>query len=213
MAYEPHYRIQWGGGIYNATTGGARVEIWSNTLSLAATGGYDPASGISAIASALSGFHSRATSLIDARCALEYVKVNQIGADGKYVNPISNTEVVNVRGGGGNSNPISCALKVTLDDGSRNPRHRGGFYLPCSAAPIGTDWQIATTYQTQLLSSVTTLMSDLNGPNVKVCIASSVDGSLAVVTRARVGRQPDNMNSRRNAMPESYLVGTINPAL
>jgi hypothetical protein len=213
MVFAPHYRVQWGGGIFTASNGGMQVEVWSNTLSLLATGGLDPASGIEGIADALTAFHASAFTSIDSRCALQYVKVNQIGADGKYVSQNTNVVVRNQRGASQGAEPIQSALRVSLDDGSRNPRARGGWYIPCFTGAIQSDWQVSEAIAEQVAGRVQTLLAALNAPNQTVVIASRVGASLTTVTRLRVGRQVDTIRRRRNAIPENYFVETVNPGL
>lgn len=210
MAYAPHVRVQWGGTIYDAPVGGNAVEIWSNTLSLADVGAATAEAAQGAIASSIKAFHSRLDTGISANCAIEYVKVNRIDAAGHYAEDTTNVVYDTARGALGTKNIIQGSLRVSIDDGSRNPRARGGWYIPCFGRAVGTDYRLSTANRDEVLSSTGTLLTELNNiPSISVVVASSVDGSLRTVSRLRVGRVVDVIRSRRNALLEDYAAAAV----
>lgn len=212
MVYAPHARVQWGGTIYDSADVLARVpvEIWSCTLNVAALAPADVTVAGAQIATEVATYHA-STINVDARCVLEFVKVNRIGADGRYTDPETISFAKNVKG---NNNAavgsIVTSMRVSLDDGSRNPRARGGFYLPCQTTTIGSDWRWPVIHQNNVADATAAFLNAVNAiPSVTPVIASSVDGSLRPITRVRVGRRPDTQRKRANALVENYVTRTI----
>lgn len=219
MAYSPHVRIQWGGPILDSVSGtGNEVEEWTCTLSaIRAGGGMAMDSLLSDCVTAISAFHSRAGTGIHPTAALAFVKVNEVGADGHQLTDPTQVTLFGtpVRGGVVDStiNPvISTALKVTLDDGTRNRRRKGGFYLPRPGFTVGRDGRYSATDMAGVVTSAKTLLDHISADTgITVAIASKVDASLTPVTRIRVGNVPDNLRRRRRDLIESYSFGTIVP--
>lgn len=205
MAYAPHVKVQWGGSIYDATVGGSPIEVWSCTLSLEEATGGEVSGKEAAVADRIAAYHGSIDTGVNARCALEYVKVNRVGPNGRYVSEFTTSLMRDVRGGLGSLLPIQTALRVTLDNASRNPRARGGWYVPCYSRGPATDYRIPIGNAAESLASAATLVNGLNAlAGLRVCVASGIAASNTAVTRIRVGRRTDVMRSRANNLREEY---------
>lgn len=218
MAFSPHVKIQIGGSVYDATSGGQAVEEWSINLSAIRVGSaQDLDAYLDDVHVAASGLIARPTTKISNTVALEFVKVNEVDALGHQLpGPTrmwSDTSTFAARGGGGSTlHPLTTACKVTLDDGSRNRRAKGGFYLPRMAASVTAGGRWNATELQGILDSTSTFVNALGATaGYTVAIASKVDASLTPITRIRVGDVPDNISRRRDDLRESYLTGSIVP--
>lgn len=217
MAYSPHVKVQFSGTINDSMTAGQPVEIWSCMFSLIrAGGGLAMTSLLNAVDTRISTWFAASDTGISPSVLLTSVKVNEIGADGKQLTDPT-LEVVHttpVRGGGSTSNvlPLGTAIKVTLDDGTRNRRAKGGFYVPRPGIAVLPGGRFNAGQMATLAASTQTMLNGINTESgITVAIASKVDASLTPCERLRVGDVPDNISRRRNALTESYSVATLTP--
>lgn len=159
---------------------------------------------------------------------LEYVKVNRIGVDGRYMDADSREYAVvpPVVGGSGTPVPVAPqnALVVSLI-GTENPRAlagRGRFFLPPLRGmdAVGTTGLLTSDNATRIIDAVKVLIDDVNSlfgalgaRYAGVGNTSSGSGSRAgreqLVSNIRVGNVVDTIRSRRRSLVETYLDRTI----
>lgn len=208
MAYTPHARLVWGGVF---TTGPTVWENWSCTLSCAVPGNLgtvkDPTTQqVDDAWAAIQAFHGRATSHQASIVRLSYMKLNAINELGKYALDTTHERALATPVGGMDTYqglPYSTALRVTLDDGTRNRRNKGGFYLPMVGQDCAADGRFAGTVASDVAASVDTLLTALEATGLVPSIASKY-GNLERIERIRVGTAPDTIRRRDNDRPEEY---------
>jgi hypothetical protein len=209
MPYSPHVKVVWGGTTVDE-------EVWACSLSVATT----PVATITevpvALRTAITTFHTSTATFITPACTLDYIKANSVNALGKYVLPVTNEwrPAAPIAGGAVSScrMPLSVGFKMSLDDGSRDRRAKGGFYTPWASVQLDASGTLDLTQQDNLNLQVKTLVDDINAiPDWTVVVASGVSGGLAAVTRVRVGQVPDVQRRRRNKQPENYFTRVVTP--
>lgn len=144
------------------------------------------------------------------KATLEFLKLNRIGTDGKYMNPSMTylheypTPLAGPVAGAGF--PAQVSLVATLTTGAvRGLAAKGRIFLPAVAAPVGADGRIQATEATSYAQSVANLLTNLNGaPGLgRVMVISNVrEGAARPVTGVQVGRVYDTMRSRRTSLVE-----------
>lgn len=217
MPFDEHSRLVWS-GCFAATFGGPEAERWSCSLSTgAAVVIGDPDVIPESIVTAVKNFHARAGSAISTFARLDTVKYNKItaggaGVGGLYADPVTRSSLfARLSGGGGGAvvPPTQVAWKVTLDDGSRNPRARGGFYIPMPAAAVDTNFVATPAAQDALLASVKTFLQEIATQTQQpIVVASSIAGNIPV-SRIRVGAVLDTIRSRRTSLAENYVTDDL----
>lgn len=146
---------------------------------------------------------------------LKAIKLNRIGANGRYVDP----ETMMVEWGGlnggyaisGNFPPAQISSVTTLRTRlERGKAARGRMYLPPTVAAheLGADGRVTSTAAFNQAEGVAKLIDDLNTEYTlvgKVGVASNAGlGAFEHVTAVAVGRVPDTMRSRRTSLVEDY---------
>lgn len=215
MTYTPgpfdsaHIYVQWGGKLPGP-------EQWSCGLRLRkkTAGAIDSGAGLLVgVSAAIATFHASADAQIAASAKLDFVKVNSIGTDGKYINASTNDAIYSDLGGAGSAiqkYPNQIAWAVSLVTGfNRGPAHKGRFYLPLPDCYInGTDSRVSVAAATQLHGAVTTLLASLNAVNTdyEVAVFSRKSGAAGNrrVTGAAIGRTLDTQRRRRASLVEDY---------
>lgn len=129
-------------------------------------------------------------------------------AEGGYV---QTRQGVNVQGAAaGAIFPLQTALCVSLGSARAGASGKGRFYLPMPPWELGGDGRFSATAQasgvTQIGGFLNFLHADLAQPLV---IVSPTYGTRSAVTHFRLGRTPDTMRSRRNALLESYVQASV----
>lgn len=219
MAYSPHVKIQWGGIIVDSAAGATfnEVEEWSCTMSaIRAGGGLSMDSLLAAASLRINTFHGSSDAQISPTCCLTFVKVNEVDAAGHYLPGATRQSLFTppARGGGNTTtfHPLTTSAKVSLDDGTRNRRAKGGFFVPRVSMTIGLGGRYTDTAVTNLTNAAALLVNGLSSEaGVTIAVASKVDASLTPVTRLRVGNVPDNISRRRRDLVESYTTAVITP--
>lgn len=203
-------KIVWGGELVDASSSPNDIEIWACSLSM--LNGTDASTALPYVASAVQAFHQRATSHISNLCLLSYVKVYDIDVTtGHSISDPTPAQYYSGTGrfpGGGSSGsmPTFVSTRVSLDDGTRARRHRGGFYIPRPSMLANNQGRWGSTDVADILGSAHTFITAVNaaaGTNV-VGIYSKLDESVHPVTRIRVGDVPDVIRRRKNAEREAY---------
>ena len=209
--------LAFGGNSHSgATPGDPIVEVWECHIAVAC----DPA-GIffiqgeaDGLAALLNTWFQHVDSRISSTESLDYVKWNEYSlATGRQItDPTVISFPGGSRGGGGVVNPVSSAFKISLDDSTRNPRHRGGFFPPRTSATIAQNGRLSPSQVAPMLANAHTLLAGINagfGAYAKVCVWSRRDKAMHEVNRIRIGDVPDNISRRRNHLIEAYAVQAL----
>lgn len=205
---SPHIYLQWGGKLPGN-------EQWSCGLRLAAVGGATLANDVAALASAVTAvtaYHQSINTGNSPRALLSFVKMNLVGTDGHYVEPVTYQTVVADLGGGGTvantpANQIANAVSLTTGF-SRGPAHRGRYYLPLPCFALDANGVYAAANAITVSNQTDTFIAALNAysANAKVAVFSRKLGAPAhrLVTGNLVGRVYDTQRRRRRALVENY---------
>lgn len=232
MPYPTHWRVTFGGSFWGVEEWSCSLRIadpsqsWTSDLNSANYARLNSQAFVDDVAADVQKFFTSPNSLISNQARLDYVKMNQIGPDGRYVSPSQTMEKrwpSGLASGGTASGVPQVALAVTLrSDRTRGPLSRGRFFLPTSAAPGGgTDGpRISTLGATNVANQVVTLIRDLNqwpgvdATDAAVCLVSPggrglPDGGVEPVIRVEVGRLLDTQRRRRTDLPELPFSATV----
>jgi hypothetical protein len=194
-------------------------EVWATSLTLHPTGADTPLPAIpGAVAAACTGWFQRADTRIQNSASLDTIKLNRIGADGKYV---SKTETVEYHFGtpgiaGASTSSIHPQLTAAISlvtAAKRGRAHRGRFYPPLPT--LGAYYATGRLIHDQVVAytaSAATFLRELNAatPGWQVVVASGIDASVRPVIAVEVGDIMDTQRRRRNALPETYWREAIN---
>lgn len=207
MTYPaPFLRLVVGGDIY------APNEQFTWSMSL-----FDPAPGPtpvpdevpSAVADAVRVFHTTAN-ITTQSAALRWIKLNQIGIDGRY------TQDTTVRYDYPNPFPVGTAativppqiaLAVTLlTDSERGTASRGRFFVPLPARQPSSLGRLAESDALAYANAAAVMVNSINAamdPYRVVIASDSGTGRFRTVTGVRVGRVLDTIRSRRRSFIEA----------
>lgn len=191
-------------------------EIWSCSLALSKVGAADlTQADVDAVAGFVSSWFSAANTHICVSESLDFVKVNEVDmATGHQITDPTLEHLFTAPPQGASSarNPVGTSCRISMDDGTRNPRHRGGFYMPRLGVDIPDNGRIPPTQLDQIATSAQTLLQSINayaGLGAHVAVWSRKGANLATVSRIRVGDVPDNISRRRNKMREAYSIKAL----
>jgi len=159
------------------------------------------------------------------RATLKEFKVNRIGTDGSYMDPVSFTHVYSTPVAGGTALESApqlagvVSLRTAFDRGRAS---KGQMYLPPSFGYNipGTDGLVTTTNAQNRASSVATLINAIHAAYTatvgggdfggRVAVVSDVgSGAWHSVTHVEAGRVIDTMRSRRTSLPEDYQPSAV----
>jgi hypothetical protein len=166
------------------------------------------------VSAAIAAFHARATTHINAKALLSFVKCNAIGVDGKYIGSGTNEATfADIPGGNtvvnGTSFPNQVALAVGLTTGfSRGPAHRGRFFLPLPVHDLDATGHISAAAAADVDASCATLRTDVNaGGGEQMVVMSRKAGAPGhrAVTGFAIGRVLDTQRRRRRSLAELYV--------
>lgn len=211
--------VNFGGGIYSGTTvgsPGAQMDEWSCSLAYINT----PALPLTQAradfcASRARAWIAAATSYISNTVALEYVKVNEFNVAAPYhqiTDPtMLGTPLGPVRGAAtGVVHPTTTSYKVSLDDGTRNRRAKGGFYAPRTCVGVQNDGRIGGgDIGVMLIEAKTFVKGIATDTGWTLGVWSRRGGSVTAVSRIRIGDVPDNVSRRKDDLHEAYQVAAI----
>lgn len=110
---------------------------------------------------------------------------------------------------------LQTACAVSFTTARQGPHGKGRAFLPYQGEPLGPDFLFHEGHVTSLVTAVRNVaqgMSTGDGPKLGAHAVISSGGksgvaSVSPVTGYRVGRVPDTMRSRRNALKERYIIG------
>lgn len=208
-------RLVWGGRIYTAYTAGVPEEIWSNSISVRGPDSPGDAT-LDALETCAADYFSVVRNRISKRVWLEWIKANEY-------NPTTGIQITDpthekttgdaVQHGNAvitNPRPVTVAQRISLDNGTRVRKAKGGFYVPCCDDTILESGRWDGTATASAVAEAVDFLTAING--VAGCTAvvwSRVDHQLRTITRVRVGDVPDNISRRKDALLENYTQGSV----
>lgn len=224
MTYKRHWLLSWGGTIGNGK------DVWANNIRMTndETGQPDSVPGATLEAmlddyvTDIRTFMTSAGANIVGGTTCNWVKFNEIGPDGLYVNKtLTHARYLNGTGAAG---PISGAstsycptfqsVAVTLTTSqARGPGSKGRFFLPGCAPTLTYDGVINTTSQTAIANAAAAFITALGDEagvdvtNMRPAVVSNVGnpGPANVVTGIAIGNVPDVQRRRKNNLIETYV--------
>lgn len=209
-------RIQWAGEILAGTVTTAPVlDIFSNTVHvLDSAETLDLASYTGVVSSALQAFWTAAASKMSNSVFVRTLKVNFIDPQTglQITDPTNQVDYPNLKGAAAGSFylPITTAMRVSMDNGTRNRKARGGVYLPLPTLNLLENRRWASEDLGPLLTNFKTFMTALEGVGgTNLIVYSRTLAGGFPVSRLRIGDVPDNIRTRKNALAEVYTTQTI----
>ena len=207
-AYQPHYRLAFGGTLFTTEQWSGRFNITSaSTLPTSAQADTM----IGTLATAIGVWVAASGSQLSTATVLTWVKFNEMDEQGHYVDPNnSRTHEVNptIAGSGSPNFPPQVAVALSLrTDHTRGKAHIGRLYTPAVGAttqnlPLFAGGTTATGTLTTLLNSINSIVSPAG-----ISIISAT-GEANHVTRCAAGRVFDTMRTRRASLVEApYTLG------
>lgn len=212
MAYKAHTLIAFGGSLSEVTTGD---EIWECTIRAISPGGSelplsDPGGYMDQIAGDLASWFSDSDNNMANGTTLAWLKVNNIGPDGRYSGGATNVHDYTpaIEAGVGQSVPSFCSLAFSwTTNRKRPPGAFGRIYPPNYTYPcIGS--AISGVYQAKALATAVALLDVIRACSHDLqaipVIASRVNATNTEITGVRVGNVYDYQSRRKNAVRETY---------
>lgn len=144
---------------------------------------------------------------------LTTVKVSHVNADGHVAVRADGSYVQGEWNGDSTHNwpptamPLQTALCISLVTAHAGPTGKGRFFLPWVRYSPATDTKrLATGDATTVANAVVAFLNQLATVLTFAPQVVSSKGYMSEVTGIRVGRAPDTMRSRREDLPEGYIV-------
>ena len=108
--------------------------------------------------------------------------------------------------------PPQAAVVISLRTNTPGARGRGRLFWPTPAAAVDTNFRIASTLQTAMLTDAKTWFQAIEGilasnfPSIgfNLAVRSKANAATPHVVRLQVGNVIDTQRRRRDALPESY---------
>jgi len=108
--------------------------------------------------------------------------------------------------------PSQAAMVISLRTNTPGARGRGRLFWPTPAAAVGSDFRVAGTLQTAMLSDAKTwfngietiLASNFPAIGFNLAVRSKANAATPHVVRMQVGNVIDTQRRRRDALAESY---------
>lgn len=183
---------------------------------------------LDAVGVAVSGWFSRGTGSrgngIINSARLTSVKLNRIGTNGHYQDPVAREFIASspIPGNGTTRPPAQLSLAVTLrGDAERAHAGKGRMYLPPvdGLVLMGTDGRLDATSASNQAAGVKALIQDVIAAYTAQSVTGAVGitsnvgtGAFQIVTKVSAGRVVDTMRSRRNKLvedPQTVLMSTV----
>ena len=228
MTYKRHWLLSWGGTIGNGK------DVWANNIRMTndETGQPDSVPGstlesmLDDYVSDIRTFMTSAGANIVGGTTCTWVKFNEIGPDGLYVNKtLTHARYLNGTGAlapfsGASTSycPTFQSVAVTLTTSqARGPGSKGRFFLPGCAPTLNFDGVIAPASQTAIATAAAAFLTALGDEagvdvtNMRPAVVSNVGspGPANVVTGVAVGNVPDVQRRRKNNIIETYAKATV----
>src|SRR5664279_1962227 len=207
-AYQPHYRLAFGGPLFT-------LEEWSCRLNITSAGTLPDSTAADAmlpdLVTALRNWVSGEHAALSDSVSLSWVKFNEVNAAGHYVDPDNSrtAEVSPVASGYGSALlPPQVAVVVSLRTAhTRGKAHAGRMFTPALGASAATGY---CTLGTTIAQAATELLNAVNAVVTPAGVSIiSATGQSNHVTNVAVGRIFDTMRTRRKSLSEApYVVGS-----
>ena len=208
-AYQPHYRLAFGGPLFT-------TEEWSCRLNITSAGDLPDSAAADAmmpgLKTALSTWVTASGSMLSTAVGLSWLKFNEINALGHYVSP-SNSRLAEVNpvvhGTGNPIHPPQVAIAVSLRTAhTRGKAHIGRMFTPALNASVQSSGLAGGC--TAIAGTATTLINAINAVVTPAGVSIiSATGESNHVTRVAVGQVFDTMRTRRHSLVETpYDLGT-----
>lgn len=228
MAFAPHYRVSFGGTLAEGVNGDVD-EIWACNINVTPASGntFDVEAYLDQMSPALKGWFGAGQNGLASDSTLDYVKVNQVGADGKYVDPTFTHRrdyTPGVVGGASPVNPQILSVCLSWVTGKlRGPGSHGRIYPPNMTFGTATGMLIPQADQDKAAAAGVKLLQTLNnasnspfrpGPLASYIIgipvvSSAINGTNTPIIACRVGNVKDVQRRRKNALRETYRTGVF----
>lgn len=219
MAYAPHTLVAFGGALNEIASGD---EIWECTIRGYSPGGSklplsDPAGYMGQIHTALATWFGASTSGMYQGSTLKWLKVNNIGADGKYSDSTTNVYDYPSPTAGyvaTQKAPAFCSVAMAWTTSrTRPPGAWGRIYPPNpSYAVVGS--AIASADQALVVTAAKNLLGVLRNCSGSLgfipVIASKVNATNTEITGVRVSDVYDVQRRRKNAALITYNASAWN---
>lgn len=229
LTYKRHWLLSWGGTLAFG------LDIWANNVRFTndETGQPDSIPGstlegmLDDFVSDIRTFMTSPNSYINNGVSCTYVKFNEIGPDGRYVDT-ANTHARYLSGSTGstavingvNSTAVPAYQSVaitTTTAAQRGPGSKGRLFLPQCAAPLTAQGFITSAAQTALTNQSAAFFTALGDEagvdvtNMRPAVVSNVGapGPARVITGVKVGSVPDVITRRKNGIAEAYTSATV----
>ena len=216
MGYDQHALLAFGGFDNSYSPG---FEIWQchvRGLFDSEADYSDMQSICDIIAGRLRTWFGASANYMSSAATLNWVKLNEIGPDGRYVSDITNiTEVTAQAGGQPPHTPsiLTCAFSWTTG-ATRGLAHRGRIFPPVAldAVTTGTVGTKQSNYRTSALSLLTAIAptGTLTHDGLPPYVVSpggkhSSVGVARRITGVEIGDLVDVQRRRKSALPEAYV--------
>lgn len=225
MTYQRHWLLSWGGTLGNGS------DVWANNVRMMnpETGSSDDLSG-DAMERLLDDFvvdirnlFADARSFIPSAVECQWVKFNEIGPDGRYVD--STTTHVRFLEGSQRFKGVSSAsvptfqsvAVTTTTDRQRGPASKGRLFIPQCIAPVLATGRLDPSAQANAAAAYAKFLTDLGNESgvdtraIAPFVVSNVGnpGPAERITGVRVGDVPDVIRRRKSAMTEKYVSSPV----
>lgn len=209
MPYPSHHLLQFGGGL------GGADEIWSCGIRMIRSDAASPLDEEDYLddvgVPALTAWMQRADSLISNQCTLEFVKMNEIGPDGRYVDTVTHERTVtNVTGSAFSGTlPFQACVVLTwrTNVSNRGPGTKGRIYSPMPVVTVSPATGLFDPgFALQFAQSAAELLNDIDATVgalgwIRPAIVSDRAGGVAnVIDRVTVDNRVDIQRRRGNQL-------------
>lgn len=216
MVVPAHVRVSLS-GVFGTIA--APVEIWNFGINLTQRPFANEAERVAYASSIKDAYNAHLRGHLRTNTILTRVRVANVeagglvgrGADGSYNQGDWEGAIL----GDGNVIPVplQTALCVSLTTARPGARGKGRFFLPPVKYELGNDFLYPQAAMALVDEGVRAFLNavnvlDLTPGNGDVAVVSSF-GVTSTVTGVRIGRAPDTMRSRRNALKEAYIVSPL----
>lgn len=224
MTYRPHTLLSFGGRLFTEESWncGLRIVLGDPEDSTVSLQSYETwsAENLDDIAADVAAWFTSSGAKISSAARLDWVKLNAINADGRYVSE-SETNIFEWAAGDAPAGTVSPAeAQVTmvvslLTNATRGRASRGRFYPPTGEMGVSpTTGRVSATLCQQMADAAKVLLDnianepgiDLSAPRVVVASDLGSPGPARSVQRVAVGNVPDTQRRRRSSLPEAYSV-------
>lgn len=225
MPYPKHFRLTFGGDLFNTETWSCSINLalftsvpWSDATMIAHTDEQ-----LADVAADVKAYFLDPKSHVNAGCHLNFVKYNAINTDGRYLDKSNtreetwNHQRVAAPGSAGTA-PAQQAVAISLRTNvKRGPGSHGRFFMPLGAVPIdGTFGTMSAPTVPDLRDSAVIFLTalnnwpglDLDRPEVAV-VSGLGSGHQTKVTSLAIGNVVDTQRRRRKSIPETYTAVAV----